>query len=89
MSATNAGSQCGIIVNGSLVGRTDYADTPFNGVFYGHIAPLTLYEIAANTTVTIAVGVKLAGGTASVANQTSDTTQGYAPSLSIIAFGKS
>lgn len=88
VQASAAGSTCAILAGGSPVGRADYADTPFNGVFYGHIAPLTLYEIAANTTITIAVGVKLSSGTGTVANGSADIANGYSPSLNILAFAR-
>lgn len=82
---TNAGSQFLIGVNGSPVGKSDYDDVA--GAFKGRIG-LALYEIAANTTVTIALMGKAASGTVSVANAAADIANNYSPQIGILAFGR-
>lgn len=82
---TNAGSQFLIGVNGSPVGKSDYDDV--TGAFKGRIG-LALYEIAANTTVTIALMGKASSGTVSVANAAADIANNYSPQIGILAFGR-
>lgn len=82
---TQAGSQALIGVNGVPVGKSDYDDQSnmYKGRF-GH----AIYEIAANTTVTIALMAKIPGGTLTIGNQLSDATNGYSPQLGVTAFGR-
>ena len=88
LSPTASGSLAGILVNGSPVSRTDYGDSYANGAYSTRRAE-TLYEIPANTTATIALGVKLSSGTGTIANQSADVANDYTPELIILAFGKS
>lgn len=84
-NATAPGSQFGILVNGTLAGKTDYDDQ--SGTFKGRFGHL-IYEIPANTTVTIALGGKASSGNVSVGNASADITNGYSPHLGIVAFGR-
>lgn len=84
-NATAAGSQFGIGINGSLVGRTDYDDQA--STFKGRLGVL-IYEIAANTTVTVSLIGKSASGVTAIGNAAVDTANGYSPALSIVAFGR-
>jgi hypothetical protein len=84
-NATAAGSQFLIGVNGVPVGKSDYDDQ--SGTFKGRFGH-ALYEIAANTTVTIALLGKAASGTVAVGNASADLTNNYSPHLGITAFGR-
>lgn len=84
---TSPGAQLFIAVGGTAVGKSSYGDT--TGGYFKHIA-YAYYDIAANTTVTIAPYFKNISGTATVANSNSDQTlsPSYGQSLSIQAFGR-
>lgn len=84
-NATAAGSQFLIGVNGTPVSKSDYDDQ--SGTFKGRFAHM-LYEIAANTTVTISLMGKAASGTVAVGNAAADVTNAYSPHLGITAFGR-
>lgn len=47
-----------------------------------------IYEIAANTTVTVALLGKAAAGTVAIGNASADVTNNYSPHIGIIAFGR-
>lgn len=84
-NATAAGSQFLIGINGTPAGKSDYDDQ--SGTFKGRFADL-LYEIPANTTVTIALMGKAASGTVAVGNAAADVANNYSPSLGVTAFGR-
>lgn len=84
-NATAAGSTFLIGVNGVVQGKSDYDDQ--NGTFKGRFGHL-LYNIPANTTVTIALMGKAASGTVVVGNAAADVANNYSPSLGIVAFGR-
>ena len=84
-NATAPGSQFRIGINGTPVGTSDYDDQA--ATFKGRFADM-LYEIPANTTVTIALMGKAASGTVAVGNAAADVANGYSPSLGVTAFGR-
>lgn len=84
-NATAAGSTFLIGVNGVPVGKSDYDDQ--NGTFKGR-SGYALYEIAANTTVTIALLGKAASGTVAIGNAAADVANNYSPHLGIVAFAR-
>ena len=86
-NATAAGSTFTILANGAVAvgSRSDYDDQAGN--FKGRFA-FAIYEIAANTTITFALGGKASSGTIAVANASADFSNLYTPQLGIIAFGR-
>lgn len=82
-----AGAQPIIRVNGSAIGRSGYIDTT---VGYVKALPSAVYDIAANTSITITMALKNVGGTTTIANSNADQAlaESYGQELRVLAFGR-
>lgn len=87
IQATASGGQMAVFVNGVIAGSTSYADAYANNAFISHMS-FAIASVSAGVTVTIDLRYKLGTGTYTIANQSADTTNGYAPQLAMFSFGK-
>ena len=85
--AGSAGAQPIIRVNGSAIGRSGYIDTTSG---YVKALPTAVYDIAANTSITITMALKNVGGTTTIANSNADQAlaESYGQELRVLAFGR-